>query len=71
MADREEGVLRVPRNPEAEQLVLGAAMLEPEEVVPLVAERLTPDHFYSRAHHLIFRTILDLFEEGFTPTRWR
>lgn len=67
MADREEGVLRVPRNPEAEQLVLGAAMLEPEEVVPLLAERLTPDHFYSRAHHLIFRTILDLFEEGVHP----
>lgn len=42
-------------------------MLEPEEVVPLVVDRLTPDHFYSRAHQLIFRTILELFEGGVHP----
>lgn len=65
MADRgEEGVLRVPRNQEAEQLVLGAALLEPEEVVPTLADRLKPEHFYYRAHQIIYRTILDLFEDG-------
>ncbi|MGD9840201.1 MAG: replicative DNA helicase [Candidatus Bipolaricaulis sp.] len=65
MADRgEEGILRVPRNEEAEQLVLGAALLEPDEVIPMVADRLKPEHFYFRAHQIIYRTLLDLFEEG-------
>lgn len=65
MANRgEEGVLHIPRNQEAEQLVLGAALLEPEEVIPMVADRLRPEHFYFRAHQVIYRTILDLFEQG-------
>jgi replicative DNA helicase len=65
VADRgEEGILRVPRNEEAEQLVLGAALLEPDEVIPMVADRLKPEHFYFRAHQIIYRTLLDLFEEG-------
>ncbi|HOD72997.1 MAG TPA: replicative DNA helicase [Candidatus Bipolaricaulis anaerobius] len=65
MADRgEEGILHVPRNEEAEQLVLGAALLEPDEVIPTVADRLKPEHFYFRAHQIIYRTLLDLFEEG-------
>lgn len=65
VADRgEEGILHVPRNEEAEQLVLGAALLEPDEVIPTVADRLKPEHFYFRAHQIIYRTLLDLFEEG-------
>lgn len=68
MADRGgEEFTRVPYNEEAEELVLGAALLEPAEVVPLLADRLTPEHFYSRPHQLIYRAILDLFQGGGHP----
>jgi len=63
-----EGEVRhIPRNPEAEQVVLGAAMLAPEEVVPKLLTRLRPEHFYFKAHQDIFRTILELFEHGQLP----
>ncbi len=61
---RELGVRRLPRNEEAECQVLGAAMLEPEEVLPFLVERLTPDHFYLPAHRLIFQTLVDLFQQN-------
>jgi len=65
VADRgDEGILHIPRNQEAEQLVLGAALLEPEEVVPTLADRLKPEHFYFRSHQIIYRIVLDLFEGG-------
>jgi len=64
---RGEEFARVPYNEEAEQLVLGAALLEPAEVVPLLADRLAPEHFYSRPHQLIYRTVLDLFQAGGHP----
>ncbi len=60
----EEGVLHVPRNQEAEQVVLGAAMLDPEEVIPTLVDRLKPEHFYFRAHQIIYRALLELFERG-------
>jgi replicative DNA helicase len=63
-----EGEVRhVPRNPEAEQVVLGAAMLAPEEVLPRILTRLRPEHFYFKAHQDIYRTILELFEHGQLP----
>ncbi|UCF10283.1 MAG: replicative DNA helicase [Candidatus Bipolaricaulota bacterium] len=53
-----------PRNIEAEQVVLGSAMLEPEGCVPILVEKLRPEHFYQRAHRVVFRTIRDLFDRG-------
>ena len=53
-----------PRNIEAEQVVLGSAMLEPEGSVPLLIERLRPEHFYHRAHRIIFRVIRELFDRS-------
>jgi len=53
-----------PRNIEAEQVVLGSAMLEPEGTVPILIERLRPEHFYHRAHRVIFRTLRELFDRG-------
>lgn len=60
----DQGVRHIPRNEEAERVVVGAAMLEPEEVVPNLVERLRPEHFYLRAHQIIYQAILDLFERG-------
>lgn len=63
-----EGEVRhIPRNAEAEQVVLGAAMLAPEEVLPGILTRLRPEHFYFKAHQEIYRTMTELFEHGQLP----
>ncbi|MCI2430709.1 replicative DNA helicase [Candidatus Acetothermia bacterium] len=54
----------LPKNREAEQVLLGAAMLEPEQVVPQLLEVLQPDDFYWKAHQIIYRAILELFDAG-------
>jgi replicative DNA helicase len=63
----DEEVRHTPRNQEAEQMVLGSAMLEPEEVVPKLVSRLKPGHFYFSAHQEICKAILELFEHGQLP----
>lgn len=63
----DEGVRHFPRNEEAEQVVLGAILLAPEEVIPRVLTRLRPEHFYVRAHQEIYRTVNELFEQGQVP----
>ncbi len=60
----EEFARPLPKNREAEQVVLGAAMLEPESVVPQLLQALQPDDFYWKAHQIIYRVILELFEGG-------
>jgi len=54
-------VREMPKNIEAEQAVLGAALLDPDQSVPILVERLTPEHFYMQRHRVIFRTIRELF----------
>jgi replicative DNA helicase len=63
----DEGVRPIPKNKEAEQVVLGAALLEPEEAVPRVVTRLRPEHFYFRPHQEIYRAIIELFNHGQLP----
>jgi len=58
------GVREVPKNIEAEQIVLGSVMLKPEEAIPILVERLLPEHFYPRRHRVIFRTVRELFDRG-------
>lgn len=67
MAEEREFPRPLPKNREAEQVVLGAALLEPEDVVPILLERLRPEHLYWQAHQLIYRTIMELFEKGKPP----
>ncbi len=57
-------VRELPKNIEAEQVVLGAAILEPESTVPILVEKLFPEHFYERRHRVIFRTVRELFDRG-------
>jgi len=54
----------IPKNKEAEQLVLGSILLDPEDVVPKVVERVAPGYFYWKEHRLIYRAVLDLFDKG-------
>jgi replicative DNA helicase len=46
----------------AERALLGAALLEPSKVVPALREQLTESDFYLRAHQLIYKAILDVYE---------
>ncbi len=52
-----------PQNNEAERSVLGAMLMDKDAVIN-VAGILRPDYFYELKHQLIYRAILDLFEEG-------
>jgi replicative DNA helicase len=68
MADvLDEGIRSSPKNKEAEQVLLGAAMLEPEEAVPKLVTRLRDGHFYFKAHREIYRAIVELFNKGVPP----
>ncbi len=59
-----EGVRELPKNVEAEQLLLGAALLNPGDSVPILIERLVPEAFYLQKHRVIFRVIRELFSRG-------
>jgi hypothetical protein len=50
----------------AERAILGAALLEPGEVVPVLREQLSESDFYLRAHQFIYKAILDALDAG-TP----
>ncbi|MDD3429049.1 MAG: replicative DNA helicase [Oscillospiraceae bacterium] len=52
--------VNLPYNMEAEQAVLGAAILN-QEIVPVLMETLRPEHFYARQNGEIFTEISRLF----------
>jgi hypothetical protein len=54
----------VPKALDAERAVLGAALLESEQVVPLLRESLSAADFYERRNQRFFEAILALHEQG-------
>lgn len=50
-----------PQNIEAEQSVLGSLLIDPDAIIK-VGSFLVPDDFYSEAHRIIYRAMLDLHE---------
>lgn len=50
--------------PEAERQVIAAALLSPEEVVPVLRKELAADDFYDRRHQLFFATIVELYDQN-------
>ena len=52
-----------PHNREAEEAVIGS-LLQDRDAVGDVVEILTPDDFYVLSHQLLFKTILELFDQG-------
>jgi replicative DNA helicase len=52
-----------PHDIPAEQAVLGSMLLS-GAVIPDVAEKLKPDHFYRPGHQTLFEVICDLFNRG-------
>lgn len=59
--------LPLPKDLEAERVILGAALLEPSKVVPVLRESLLASDFWLRAHQLVFQAILDALDAG-TPS---
>lgn len=55
--------VKPPSAPEIEAAVLGAMLIE-KEAVPKALELLKSKSFYSKAHQLIFETMISLFESG-------
>lgn len=43
---------------------MGCAIVEAETVLPMLTEKLKPQHFYFRAHRLIYQTLIDLYEHS-------
>lgn len=64
MAEAPESTRTLPKNREAEQVVLGALMFEAETIVPLLQAKLLPDQFYWPQHRTIYHAVLDLAEAG-------
>jgi replicative DNA helicase len=52
-----------PQNIEAEQMVLGAILIE-NDAMNKVVELLSPDDFYKDAHRRIFAVMIGMFETG-------
>ena len=59
--DRLPGDRRPPFSEEAEQAILGAAMID-KESIGLARKRITHDDFYRLEHQLIFRAMCTLYE---------
>ncbi len=55
-----------PHSLEAEESVLGSALLDESAVVKIL-EILREEHFYSPANQKIFRAVVDLFNHNITP----
>ena len=53
-----------PHSVEAEQGVLGCALLSPSVCLPEVCRKLRAAHFYSEAHKIIFQTLAAMHREG-------
>lgn len=52
-----------PQNIEAEQMVLGAVLIENDSINKVI-EILSPEDFYKDTHRRIFQVMLDMFETG-------
>ena len=55
--------VQLPYNMEAEQAVLGAALLQ-GDCIPTLVEKLRPEHFYVRQNGEIFAELVRLFTSG-------
>ncbi len=53
----------LPHNIEAEQIVLGSVLLDPESIGAL-AQTLQVEQFYAKRHQVIFETMLEMYDNG-------
>ncbi len=63
MAEFDISDANLPFNIDAEQIVLGSLIIEPE-LLTKISDKITPDHFHIRAHNMIYGVIQKLFVSG-------
>lgn len=54
---------QLPHNVEAEQIVLGSVLLDPESI-GFLAETLQVDDFYTKRHQIIFEAMLEMYDKS-------
>ena len=54
---------QLPHSIEAEQIVLGSVLIDPESI-GFLAETLQPTQFYAQRNRLIFETMLEMYDSG-------
>lgn len=54
----------LPQNIDAEGAIIAACLLEPDEIIPVVADMIRPEDFYSMENRAAFESILKLFNDG-------
>jgi len=61
----EEALIKrvLPHSMEAEQSVIGSMLLDPEAILA-ASEIVSGNDFYSKQHHIVFDTILELYNSG-------
>ena len=65
MTSRLESTSRIPPHDlDAERAILGAILVSPEESLPLIIDALTPEHFFTEAHRLLYAQALLLHDDG-------
>lgn len=52
----------LPHSIEAEQGVIGSALISPNEVLMICMEKIGPEYFYVPAHGMIYSVLVELFE---------
>ena len=63
MAELEISDINLPYNTDAEQMVLGSIIADPE-LLAKVIDRLTPEHFFRKTHSGIFSVMQRMFVSG-------
>lgn len=63
MADFDAAGLTLPYNPEAEQSVIGALLID-SELIGDVVQLIHPEHFYADVNKGVYQTIFNLFSHG-------
>ena len=63
MADFDAAGLTLPYNPEAEQSVIGALLID-SELIGDIVQIVHPEHFYADVNKGVFQAIHDLFTRG-------
>jgi len=53
-----------PHDLDAERAILGAILVAPEESLPLIIDALTPEHFFTEAHRILYGQALLLHDDG-------
>ncbi|MCR4780758.1 MAG: replicative DNA helicase [Ruminiclostridium sp.] len=63
MAELDISNIDLPYNTDAEQMVLGSAIADPELVAKII-DKLTPEHFHIKAHSGIYSVMQQMFVSG-------